>query len=124
SQRLLDASYGEALARFRLKEWHRVSDLLQAPGGAFQKIAAARTNDEVVVRGQLLLAQALLEQKQPAAAESALNNANTNAASPELMWQWQNLLCRIQLSESKTESALAGSSNLIALADAGASPQL
>src|SRR5438874_13192386 len=124
SQRLLDASYGEALARFRLKEWPRVTDLLQAPAGTFQKIAAARPNDELVIRGQLLLADALLEQKQPAAAESVLNNLNIGAAPAEVKWQWQNLLCRIQLAENKPQSALAGSSNLVTLADAAAAPNL
>src|SRR6266852_1176738 len=42
---LLEASYGEALARFKMKEWKRVAELLQAPDGSFRREALARPND-------------------------------------------------------------------------------
>ena len=41
SARRLEASYGEAQARFKLQEWARVAELLQKPDGAFQQAARA-----------------------------------------------------------------------------------
>src|SRR5688572_22909468 len=67
---LLEAGHGEALARFRLRDFDRVITLLQTPTGAFQQAAKSRPNDELTIRGHLLLAEALAEQKQYWAAEA------------------------------------------------------
>ena len=70
STRRLEASFGEAQARFKLRQWPRVTALLQKPDGDFQKISLTRTNnDDLVVRGlrtsgteQLALLDALREE--------------------------------------------------------------
>src|SRR4051812_40995818 len=59
--RALEASYNQALAHFNLKEWNRVIELLQNPGTPFQKVAWSRPDDDLVVGGYLLLAEALME---------------------------------------------------------------
>jgi TolA-binding protein len=124
SPHVLEATYGEALARFRLKEWPRVVELLQPQSSPFQKLAQARPGDDLITRGFLLLAEALMEQKQSPDAESVLNKLDADRISAELKWQRQNLLCRIYLAERKLSMALSGSSNLVSLADAAASPAL
>jgi TolA-binding protein len=121
SPRLLEATYGEALARFKLQEWPRVIDLLSNTNGTFQKLAAARPNDELVVRGQLLLAEALLETD--AATDSALRPLATRELTPELRWRVQYLLCRGQLASRRADDALASSTNLFALAAAAGQRQ-
>ena len=61
SARLLEASYGEALARFKMRDWRHEAELLQPTNGTFRQSAKVRSNDELVARGQLLLGEALLE---------------------------------------------------------------
>ena len=58
----LDAAVNEAAARGKLGQWPQVSALLRGPAGIFQQAAKANPADERVVRGQLLLAEALLKQ--------------------------------------------------------------
>lgn len=117
SARRLEASYGEAQARFKLREWPRVTALLLKPDGDFQKISLTRTsNDELVVRGHLLLAEALLEQRNFAMAESTLMRLAERKLTAELNWRRQFLLCRVQLAGQRLPVALASTTNLVALA--------
>jgi TolA-binding protein len=118
SPRLLEASYGEALARFKLQEWHRVAELLQDPAGTFQQEAKLRANDELAVRGQLLLSEALLEEKGLPAAEQAVNRLSERDLIPEFKWRRQYLLCRIQLADQRPRQALQNTTNLLTLAAA------
>ncbi len=115
---LLEASYGEALARFKMKEWRRVAALLQAPGGSFRREALARPNDELVMRGELLLAEALFEQKDFPAAEGVLQRLTERDLIPEFKWRRQYLLCRVQVADQRLREALANTTNLLALATA------
>jgi TolA-binding protein len=121
SSRLLDAAMGEAsaeaaLARAEPSEWRRVIDLLQQTNGVFQ--CAARTNaaNELVVRGQLLLGEAQLATKAYGAAEETLLPLAKHLLNPRLAWQWQYLLCHIQLADGRTNAALQGTTNLLAAA--------
>ena len=50
SSLLLEASYGEALARFNLRDFSRVTALLQDPNGTFQQASKAR--HRIVHRGR------------------------------------------------------------------------
>jgi TolA-binding protein len=118
STRLLDASYGEALAFFRLKQWAKVIDLLHNPSGTFQKESRARAADELAVRGQLLLAEALLENRQFQAAEGLVEKLAETDLIPEFKWRRQYLLCRIELGGRRAAEALDGTTNLLALAAA------
>jgi len=115
---LLEASYGEALARFKMKEWRRVADLLQAPGGSFRREVLARPNDELAMRGELLLAEALFEQKDFPAAEGVLQRLAGRDLIPEFNWRRQYLLCRVQIADQRLREALGNTTNLLALATA------
>jgi len=124
STRRLEASVGEAWARSALAqtepaEWQRVIGLLQDTNGVFQ--GAARTNaaSEFVPRGYLLLSEAQLATKDYRAAEATLQPLTNRLMSPRLGWQWQYLLCRIQLADGRTNVALLGTTNLLAIAAGG-----
>ena len=116
SARLLEASYGEAKARFKLRDWPRVAGLLQAPNGTFQQAAGERANDELVVSGHLLLGEALLEMGEFARAEQAVDRVTEGSLVPEFKWRRQYLLCRIQRAGRRLDDALAGTTNLLTLA--------
>jgi TolA-binding protein len=122
SPRLLEASYGEAVARFKLRDWPQVIALLQPPDSVFQTAARARPNDEVVVRGQLLLAEALLEAQQFDAANQALQPLANRDLLPEYKWRLAYLQCRLRAAADRPEAALQLTSNLVALAAATGQP--
>ncbi len=124
SPRLLAASYGEALVRFKLRDWPRVVELLQPPNGAFRKEALLRPADEFTMRGGLLLAEALLEQKDYRVAGETLARLKEADLLPDLKWHRQYLLCRVQMAEQRLPEALADTTNLLALATASGNPQL
>jgi TolA-binding protein len=115
---LLEAAYGEALARFRLREFSRVVALLQDPKGAFQLGTRTRANDPSAVSGLLLLAEALFEQGQLREAEAAINQLSGMALLPEPDWDRQYLLCRIKVASQRLPEALTESTNLVRLAAA------
>ena len=69
---MLESSYGEALARFKLRDYAKVTTLLQDPNGAFQQASKVRTSDRFSISGVLLLAEALFEQRQFASAADAV----------------------------------------------------
>src|ERR1051325_4875582 len=102
----LEASYGEALARFNLRDFSRVIALLQDPNGAFQQASKARPNDESTIRATLLLAESLFERKQYRAAEETAARLAEASLGPEDRWDRQNLLCRILVSDQRPLNAL------------------
>ena len=121
--RRLEASYREALARSKLGDSARAIELLRNPSGEFQKAAQARPQDRMAAEGTLLLAEILFGQKEYAAAEQALSSLQRNV-DPELAWQKQRLLTRLQLASGKRELALSSVSNLVALAAASGQKDL
>ena len=121
STRLLDAAMGEASARAGLareepSEWPRVIELLQQTNGVFQCAARTNAGNELVVQGQLLLSEAQLETKAYGAAEEMLQPLAKRLLSPRLAWQWQYLLCRIQVADGRTNAALQSTTNLLVAA--------
>jgi TolA-binding protein len=116
SQWRLDAVVNEAAARAKLDEWPRVNALLQAPDGVFQADAKKNPADERVVRGQLLLAEALFKQDKLNEAAAVLHSLAAQKLASELGWQQIQLLCRVQLASGDTNAALASATNLIRLA--------
>ncbi len=124
SVRLLEAGYGEALARFRMREWRRAAELLRRPDGAFQQAAKVRANDELVVSGHLLLGEALLEAKEFSAAEQALAGLAEKDLIQEYRWRRQYLLCRVRVAGGWLPEALASTTNLLALAAASGQKNL
>jgi TolA-binding protein len=129
SSRLLDAAMGEAFARVALArakpaEWPRVIELLQQTNGVFQCAARTNAGNELVVQGQLLLSEAQLATKAYGAAEATLQPLANHLLSPRLAWQWQYLLCRIQLADGRTNAALQSTTNLLAAAAKAAQTNL
>jgi len=121
---LLEASYGEALARFRLGDWPRVVELLQEPNRTFRKEAFLRPADEFAIRGALLLAEALFEQKDYRAATAGLDRLAEEELNPEFKWRRRYLLCRLQVADQHLPEALASTTNLLALAVASSERNL
>jgi TolA-binding protein len=113
---LLEASHGEALARYRLGEFDRVIFLLQSPEGVFQEAANARPTDELSIRGRMLLAEALTEKKQYPAAEAEVERLERANLAPAFRWDRQYLLCRILMADQRLTEALASTTNLVELA--------
>jgi len=117
SSRRLDAAVAEAAAHAKLGQWPQVSAGLQAPDGVFQTEAEQIPADDRVVRGRLLLAEALLRQDQINAADAVLNLLDAQKIAPELNWEQVRLRCRVQLAGGDTNAALASTTNLLRLAD-------
>src|SRR5688572_17892810 len=118
SPRLLEAAYGEALARFRLRQYPKVIELLDAPETVFRRQSEARATDELVVHGDLLLAESFLEQREFPKALDFLKRISEEDLGPDFKWRRQYLLCRTLLLDRQFEAALAASTNLLALAPA------
>jgi TolA-binding protein len=118
SRLLLEASFGEALARFKLQAWPRVIDLLRNTNGVFQKQSRLRPNDELVTRGQLVLVEALIESDRYSEAVEALRSLADRELIPEFRWRTQYLICRTDLAARRATNALTASTNLTALAAA------
>lgn len=113
---LLEAGYGEALARFKLRDFDRVVALLQDTNGVFQQASATRSSDRFAFGGTLLLAEALFEQRRYGEAEQAARRLSEKSLPPESDWDRQYLLCRIQIASRRPLEALLQTTNLVRLA--------
>lgn len=124
SVRQLEAAVGEARARFKLRQFAQVVEGLRRPEGAFQRALQVRANDPFAVRGQLLLAEALIEEQQSGPARQALQRLAAQQLVPEDRWQAQYLESRIEVAEQHWPDALALTTNLVASATAAGRPGL
>jgi TolA-binding protein len=113
----LEASVREAASLGKLGKWEQVAELLKKPDGAFRQAMAANTDNEMAARGLLLLAEAELTLKRFTEAEAALAAPTPGSLKPELAWQKQYLLCQVQFAAGRTNEALFGTTNLVALAE-------
>lgn len=111
--RRLDASLGEAYARFKMGELARTVELLSQPKGAFALAAQNRPDDELTVRGRLLLAEACLGLKDYAKGEEVLVKLAERNLRPDLNWQRLYLLARIQSEAQRPDAALETVTNLV-----------
>jgi TolA-binding protein len=116
------AGFGEAYAWFKLGNTTNAIELLRQPGAAFQKTAQAQPNDEYVLRGFLLLADAFLTRQEYKSAEDTLNLLKNRPLPPQLNWQREFLLVRARLDSNRPAEALASLTNLLVLATATGSP--
>ena len=114
----LEATLHEARSRFVLKQWPRVAELLQNPGGLFQQEVARDPSRESIVRGQLLLTEALLEQRNFSAAEQIAASIAGAALTTKIKWQREFLVAKAQLGAGKLEEASTTTSNVVTLAAA------
>ncbi len=124
STRRLEASIGEAAARSQLGQWPRVVELLRSTNGVFQSTAQTSPANTNLVRGYLLLSEALLEQNDLAGAEAALQPLSSRPVGPASLWQRQYLLCRIALAGGHADSAAQNVTNLLDLAVQSGQPAL
>lgn len=116
SSLLLEASYGEAQARFRLGDYGAVVELLRRPEGPFDRAARTRASDKVTIRGRMLLAEAQFRLRQFGPAAATLNSIPDEHLLPEVRWERQYLLGRLLLAEGRSTEALAATTNLLSLA--------
>jgi len=124
SSRRLEAAISEARAWGKLAQWPRVIELLQQTNGVFQSAAHTNAADRWVPQGYLLLGEALLAQKDYRAAEATLQPLGKRVLDPQIAWQWQFLLCRVQLADGRAEAALQSTTNLLELAANTAQPSV
>ena len=118
SSLLLEASYGEAQARFRLGHYQEVAALLREPNGTFQRSSKTRPGDKITALGKMLLAESLFRQQQYAEATTVVDDLPPESLLPEIRWERQYLLCRLMVAERRWSAALASSSNLLSQAAA------
>ena len=124
SAHFIEAGYDVALARSKLGDWAAVENWLRQPDGAFQKAVTANPTNEFVVRGVLLLGEALFARNDFAAAAEAVRPLAAMKLNPESDWRRQFLLGRIQLATDQPGDALATATNLAALATAAGNRDL
>jgi outer membrane protein assembly factor BamD (BamD/ComL family) len=120
----LEASYGEAFAQFQLGNRSRTIELLRDPNGAFQTLARSSTNENYVVRGYFLLAEALFRQKNFPAVEETLAHLENRDLSTEQEWERQFLLGSAEFAGQKPEAALERIEGMVALAKEAGKPVL
>ncbi|MEO5803726.1 MAG: tetratricopeptide repeat protein [Verrucomicrobiota bacterium] len=108
----LEVCYSQALAESKLKNWPRVIELLQTPGGNFEAAAKTQPNNGFVVDGNLLLAESLFELSRFVEAEKVGVALEGRTLIPNAKWRQHFLLCRIQLAAGQFEKALGTTTNL------------
>lgn len=112
----LDATLAEAHARYQLKQWPRTAALLQT--GLFQEAATRAPASEAVMRGRLLLADTLLEQRDYAGAERAAGAIPEEALAARTKWERSYRIAQAQWGARHLTNALVTTSNLFAVATA------
>jgi tetratricopeptide (TPR) repeat protein len=110
----LDATLAEAHARFQLKQWPRTVALLQT--GLFQEAANRAPTSELVIRGRLLLADTLLEQRDHAAAERVASAIPEETLASRTKWERTFRIAQSQWGARQLTNALSTTSNLLTLA--------
>ena len=105
-----------ASARSALGEWLSVAVLLGESDGVFQQVARLEPQNELVLRGRLLLAQAKFEQKNFDDAAAILESLNPKSLAPQLEWQRAHLFCQVKLAAGDLTAALAATTNLLQIA--------
>ncbi|MDB6041018.1 MAG: Tol-pal system protein YbgF, partial [Verrucomicrobiales bacterium] len=115
SARALESSVGEALAHFKLKHLPKTIELLRSPTGAFAKAVSNSTNMPAIARGELLLADALLQSSDYGGARDALGALSKYVLPTDLDWERANLACTIEISAARFDDALRAATNLVGL---------
>ncbi len=113
---LLKAGFGEALALFRASRFSDAAALLAGPTNAFARAVKTLPNDELVVGGNLLLAEAQLRSGDAAAAQASLDKLTHRPLTPNQSWERQFLVTSLMLTNRQESAALVAASNLLVLA--------
>ena len=113
----LQAVVQAASAFTELAEWQKIVALLAATNGVFQGLAQLEPENELVVRGELLLAQARFALKDFPGASAILKPLlELPAIKPELGRQCALLFYQVKLAADETDAALAVTTNLLQIA--------
>jgi TolA-binding protein len=102
-----------ASALAKLAEWNPMIALLEEKNGVFQSAEQLDPGNELVSRGQLLLAQAKFVLKDFGGASAVLDALNPQTLPLALDWQRLYLLCQIELAAGEMDAALTASTNLL-----------
>ncbi len=113
------AALGEARAFAKLGAWPKVVELLGKSDGSFQPALRLQPKDDAVTRGNILFSQALFAQNQFAEAERILRSIDAEGLAPELDWQRNYWLCRVQLANGHLLDALQTCTNSLTVLAAG-----
>lgn len=120
----LKASYLEAYCTVQRKEYARAIELLQSPDGQFQKLAGETPADPLVIRGNLLLSDALITVGKPEQARATLEQLTPGQDQPELAWEKNYLLARLDFASATPEVALGPLTNALSAAITAKKPVL
>lgn len=114
----LDAAFGESVSHFRRGDLRKAAELITTPGNVFQQLAGgkAASGSDVVYRGYLLAAEALLGISKAEPALEALLRIEEARVPLELAWQREHAVFRAQLALARTNLALRTATNLVAVA--------
>jgi TolA-binding protein len=102
-----------AAAYVQLGDWPQTIKLLEDTNSVFQRTAKLDSGNELVSRGQLLLAQAKFALKDFDGASAVLNLINSQTLPPELAWQRAYLIYQVRFETDDMEAALAATTNLL-----------
>lgn len=105
-----------AAALAQTNEWPQVVSLLEETNSVFHRAAQMDSGNELVSRGQLLLARAKFAQNDFTGAAAVLGSLNSQTLKPELDWQRAYLLYQVKLAAGDTNAALAVTTNLVQIA--------
>ncbi len=112
----LEASYSQALAKYRKQELPAAMELLGNAQGNFQKAAQGLTNNTVAM-GYLLLGRMAVMQNETAQAQQALRPLGSWKLPPNLDWERFDLLARSELAAGHTANALLLTTNALTVAE-------
>jgi TolA-binding protein len=105
-----------AAALAQTNEWPQVVSLLEETNSVFQRAVQMDPANELVSRGQLLLARAKFAQNDFTGAAAALESLNSQTLKPQLDWQRAYLLHQVKLAAGDTNAALVATTNLVQIA--------
>jgi TolA-binding protein len=105
-----------AAALAQTNKWPQVVSLLEETNSVFQRAAHMDSGNELVSRGQLLLARAKFAQNDFTGAAAVLGSLNSQTLLPELDWQRAYWLYQVKLAAGDTNAALAATTNLVQIA--------
>jgi TolA-binding protein len=112
----LNAVVNEAAAFTRLGDWSRVENILQDTNGIFSRAAQSDSGNELIARGRLFLVQAKFAQNDFRGASAVLDFLKVNALPPELDWQRDEWIYRLDRSANELDAALADTTGLSQIA--------
>ena len=111
----LQAAVEAEAALARLEQWDPLIKLHGRKADIFQRAAQSDPDQELLLRGSLLLALAHFEQGEMEAAGRLLAGIKPQTLPPELEWQRLYLLCQVKLAAGDPGAALPLATNLLQL---------